>query len=396
MSDGTPRVLHVLATLDAASGGPAKAAVDMAVAARRAGADVAILTTDFGSHPVDTAAARAAGVRVESFPVAAPRFWKRSPALADALAAEIPRVDVVHLHSLYLYHDWIVGALCRHHGVPYLLRPHGSLDPFIYRRHRWRKAAMDALFQNRVLRGAAALHFTAADEARLARPVAHNPRAVVLPLGVHLAEFADLPAAERFIAAHPETRGRRIVLFLGRLNFKKGLDLLVAAFAEVVAAVPNLHLVLAGPDDGMQAKVEGWVAQRGIASSVTFTGMLRGADRLAAYAAAEVFVLPSYSENFGISVVEAMACGVPTIVSDRVNIWREIDADDAGVVVPCDAEALACALRALADAPERRADLIERARASVAARFDWDRIGPRLTALYRVVAARQPLDAWAA
>src|SRR6185436_20783168 len=175
------------------------------------------------------------------------------------------------------------------------------------------------------------------------------------PPGVHVERYCDSSVDGSFRAAWPETRGRRIVLFLGRLNFKKGLDLLVRAFGEVARRRPDVHLVLAGPDDdGYGATVRRWLGAEGVLDRVTFTGMLLGRAKLAAFRDADVFVLPSYTENFGMAVVEAMACGRPVVISDHVNIWHEVAAAGAGRVTRCDAGEVAAALLGLLDDPAAR------------------------------------------
>src|SRR5262245_11156525 len=200
------RILHVIASIAARTGGPAKAALDMARAVAARGHEVAIYTTDrdMTAQERETLARhglRAVDLRV--FPQQAPAVFGTSWPLARALEDAIPRVDVVHIHSLYLFHVWAAARLCRRFGVPYLLRPHGTLDPFLWRRHRWRKLVMETLFQNRVLREAAALHYTADDEMTLAEPYAQGTRGVVIPNGLDLGEYAELPAPGLFRAVHP-------------------------------------------------------------------------------------------------------------------------------------------------------------------------------------------------
>ena len=203
----------------------------------------------------------------------------------------------------------------------------------------------------------------------------------MVPLGLDMDEYQPLPPRGGFRAAHPEIGDRPIVLFLGRLNFKKGLDVLARAFAGAARAC-DAHLVVAGPDDGMGAKVGAWVDSFGLRGRTTFTGMVAGADKLALLADADLFVLPSYSENFGIAVIEAMACGVPVAISDRVNLWREVAGADAGWVTPPRAEpfqaALVEALSNLGEAREKGA----RGRRLVTDRFQWSRIAAALEQAY--------------
>jgi len=309
-----------------------------------------------------------------------------------ALPKLIADVDVVHLHSLYLAHSWATGDIAHRRGVPYIVRPHGTLDPYIYRRRRLRKWIVETIFQNRVNRNAAAFHFTTQEEMELATPYISGRPGFVAPLGVDLARFDSLPPPGLLRARYPILGNRGIVLFYGRLNFKKGLDILIQAFADVVKRGQDLALVIAGPDHGMEAKAREWVVEHGIADRCVFTGMLHGEDALATLADSDLFVLPSFSENFGISVVEAMACGLPVLISDRVNIWREVKADRAGLVAPPEVDAFSKLMfDAMAD-PEWRRAMGAAARESVAHRFTWPRIAHRLSDVYGAISSGQPFD----
>lgn len=384
------RILHVIASLAERTGGPAKAAREMAGAVARRGHSVAIYTTDREAEPREGLIAGLTfadgGVEIRVFAQGAPQALATSWPLAAALDQAVAAADVVHIHSLYLFPVWAAARACRRHAKPYLLRPHGTLDPFIRRRHRLAKRILGLLFQDRVIREAGALHWTAAEEATLAAPATHGARGVVIPNGLDLSAYATLPEPGGLRRRLPETGDRRIVLFLSRLNFKKGLDLLIPAFARVAAAHDDLHLVVAGPDDGMEQAARGWAAAHGVAGRVSFPGLLSGTAKLEAFRDAACFVLPSYSENFGIAVVEAMACGVPVLISDRVNIWREIAAAEAGRVVPPEIDAVAAGLGALLADPEAAAAMGARARGFVARHYDWTEIAVRLEAVYRALA----------
>ena len=388
------RVIHVMAALAPELGGPSKACIEMARAVAARGHTVEIYTTDWGLEgrvPADGSPVAHGPAVIRYFPVQRPRAWKPSWPLYRALARDLPGADVVHLHSLYLFHDWAAGRICRRANVPYIVRPHGTLDPYIWRRHRWRKRIVEWAFQNRVLRHAAAIHYTTEEELHLAAPHAQRAPGVVVPLGVDLADYDSLPPAERFHARHPETRGKRIILFLSRLHEKKGLDLLVAAFALIARKFPDAHLVLAGPDDGAGGRLDRWLHDAGIVQRTTRTGMVEGDEKRAALAAASVFALPSYSENFGIAVLEAMAAGLPVAISDQVNLWREIERAGAGLISPCEAEAFARQLARFLDDPAEARRMGEAGRRLAREEFAWPRIAVALENLYADVAARRSI-----
>jgi glycosyltransferase involved in cell wall biosynthesis len=381
------RILHVIANLAPRYGGPSKACLEMARAVAARGHEVSIYTTN-QDGPGELAVplgqpVRQGGVELRYFPIQSPRFWGTSLPLARALKAGIRTFDLVHLHSLYLFHNLVAGHYCRQCGVPYLIRPHGTLDPYIRGRHRGRKWLLENLFENRNLKKAAAIHFTTEEERELAAPFTFRTPGVVAPLGIDLGELEPWPEPGAFKAEHPEIGDRKIILFLGRINFKKGLDLLARAFGALNRARGDVHLVIAGPDnDGWGDRIRGWLAAEGVSHRATFTGMLLGREKLAAFRDADLFVLPSYSENFGIAVIEAMACGLPVVISDKVNLWREVAAAGAGKVTPPDASLVAQAMGELLADPDLAARMGRQGRNLVHTKFQWHNIAGKLEEIY--------------
>jgi len=381
------KILHVIANLAPRYGGPSQACWEMARAVAQLGHQVSIYTTNQDGPgelevPLDRPVRRD-GVEIRYFPIQAPRFWGASLPLALALKRRIPASDLVHIHSLYLFHDLVAGHWCRRFNVPYLMRPHGTLDPFIHRRHRGRKRLMELLFEDRNLRRAAALHFTTAEEKTLAAPFTFQTPGVVVPLGINWEEFAHLPDPGGFRRRYPEIGDKTVILFFGRINFKKGLDILARAFGAVARRRRDVHLVITGPDnEGWGARVRTWLAEEGVAERTTFTGMLLGPEKLAVLRDAALFVLPSYAENFGLAVIEAMAAALPVVISDQVNIWREVKAAGAGRVIPTDPQALADQLLDLVDHPEAAACMGRKGRALVQERFQWPQIARSLAIAY--------------
>jgi glycosyltransferase involved in cell wall biosynthesis len=391
------RILHVIPSLAMRHGGPPKAAQELCRELVRVGHEVTIFTTNLdGSQrldvPVDRPIRGEDGVVRWYFATQRSGLYGVSMSLIRALRRNIRNFDVVHIHTLYRFTSTVAAHYCRREGVPYILRPHGTLDPFLFHRHRLRKRIYEALFETRNIKNAAAVHFTANEEMRLAQSLGLQFRGVVVPLGVDL----ELPTnrdqlREQFSRDWPATRGKKVILFLGRLNFKKGLDLLAKAFGAVARTRSDVHLFLAGPDDeGYGRKVCQWLGDEGALDRATFAGMLSGEHKAAAIAAAELFVLPSYSENFGFAVVEALAAGVPTIISNKVNIWREVSDARAGLVVNCDADELARAISTLLDDTDLRCSLSDAGKQLVADKFTWPNVAARMVAVYRDVIAKSP------
>jgi glycosyltransferase involved in cell wall biosynthesis len=242
-----------------------------------------------------------------------------------------------------------------------------------------------------MLGSAALVLFTSAAEEDLAGSAlpAGTPRAIV-PNPLDVDSFRELPAGDRFRARYLGGHRGRVILTLGRLAEKKGLDRLIAAFARIVHDVPDCRLVLAGPDDdGLEPSLRRLAVQVGVAERVHFPGMLTGEAKLSALAAATVWTLPSHTENFGVAVVEALAAGVPTVVSPAVNISAEARAADALIVAENTPDELAVALaRLLGDEAER--ERLAVAGPAFASRYSRTTVGHQLADVYASVASRAP------
>lgn len=386
--------------LAARQGGPALAVVRSSLELRAHGVRASIFTTDLAEA---ASAARHTRIRPEELPAGAeeldvrvfparpPKRFAYAPALGRALARDLGAYDVVHVHSLYLYPQYAALRAAARRGLPWIVSPCGALDPALRGRNRAPKAALDRLYQRRLLDDAALLHYKTPEEAALAADLRLRAPAAIVPNGIDVAELAALPDPAPFRArlawAGP------VVLTLGRLSHKKGLDLLIPALA---ASGSDALLVVAGPDDeGLTPRLQRLAREHGVGDRVRFVGMLRGAERLEALAAATVWALPSRSENFGTAVVEALAAGLPVVLSPAVAVAAEAAAAGAALVVPLEAAALGAALAALLADGARRRELGAAARA-FARRYDWSEVAPRLAELYARAAGRERTAAGAA
>lgn len=397
------KILHVLETLSPRYGGPVSVLLALAAAQQRAGHQVTVATTNAG-HPSGTY--RAPGwdtLAGGTVPVLyggvgfAPLQFSRD--VATYLRCSVAEFDLIHIHGLYRFPPTYAAWQARRQGVPYVIRPHGSLDPYLYdksSRSLWIKRLYERWFDLPNLHAAGAIHYTAEEERERASFLKLRAPSFVVPNGLDWAQYATLPARGA-LRARWGLGEAPLVLFLGRLHFKKGLDLLIPAFDALRQRVPGVQLVIAGPEnDDYGQRVRGWVRERGLDAAVHFVGPLHGADVLQAYVDADVFALPSYTENFGMTVIEALACSVPVVISDQVNIHAEVSGAGAGLVTRCDADEVAQALEALLVDVDRRRAMGEAGRQLVKARFTWPAIVDALTAEYEQVIARHRADETAA
>ena len=329
------RILDVIHSVNPLFGGPSEGLRNFVAATRALGHEQQVLTLDAPGAPW-----------VADFPAIthavgpAHGGYGYTPRLLPWLRQHAHHYDAVIVHGLWQFHGLATRRALVGGRLPYFVFPHGMLDPWFKRQYPFKHAKKWLYWsaaEARVLRDAAAVLFTTQEESRLAPqsfPV-YRARHAVLGFGLVLDAQAQAATAEDFLTRFPALRGKRLLLFLGRLHAKKGCDLLVQSFCSVAASDPSLHLVLAGPDaDGVQAQLQQLAAHAGMSGRITCTGMLQGAAKWGALRAADVFVLPSHQENFGVAVVEALAMGLPTLLSEQVNIWRDVVAAGAGLAAP--------------------------------------------------------------
>lgn len=327
-------ILRIIATVDARTGGPIEGLVRSSAAMRRLGHTVEVATLDEPEMPwvVDFPfPVHALGPRMRAYGYAR-RFtpW---------LKANLKAYDAVILHGVWNYTSFGAWRALRSAETPYCIFTHGSLDPW----HRQAYPLKDAFKQlywlvveGPVLRDARYVLFTTEEERRLARRAylgRQGYRERVIAYGTADAPAATRDQTEAFLAQTGLHADDRYLLFLSRIHPKKGVDLLIRAFAEAASGDAALRLVIAGPDQtGWQADLVALAKELCVADRIVWPGMLEGDAKWGAYRNAAAFVLPSHGENFGIVVAEALACGTPVVISNKINIWREIDIAGAGIV----------------------------------------------------------------
>ncbi len=261
-----------------------------------------------------------------------------APRMVPWLRENAARYDAVIVNGLWQYAGLAAWRALRGRETPYFVYTHGMLDPWFKRAYplkHLKKSLYWPWGDYRVLRDAKAVLFTCEEEKLLARQSFGLYRANEVVVSYGTAGPAGDAVAQRaaFLSRYPELRGKRLLLFLSRIHVKKGCDLLIEAFARVAGADPSLRLVMAGPDQtGWRPELERRAASLDVPDRITWAGMLTGDMKWGAFYAAEVFALPSHQENFGVAVAEALACSLPVLISNKVNIWREIIEDGAGLV----------------------------------------------------------------
>lgn len=350
-----------------------------ALAAR--GHDVHVFTTSVNG-PDDSDVPLGVPVEMEGVKVwyFKSRFLRRlywAPALAKELKTRIGTFDIVHLHAIYLWPMWAAAGLARHAGVPYVITLRGMLEKrLIQRKSRVMKLLALRLQDRYNLEHAAAIHVTSRREAEEAEA-----------FGFRLPPWLEIPNGANFEAATGEAsaeiaaliEGRPYVLFLGRVNWKKGLDRLLAALPHA----PEVRLIVAGNDEEhYRDELDRQAAALGIAARIIWPGYVQGADKAALLAHAVALVLPSYSENFGNVVVEAMAAGCPVIVTPEVGLAETVTGTGAGLVVEGAPESLGAALEHLANSPGLRGQMGECGRRAAAALFTWEAVAAAMEAAY--------------
>lgn len=328
------KIIHIISSVNPKGGGPIEGIRQLLHPLRSAGHEVDVACCDAPSSPWLSNT-----VHSKVYALGPSRSgYAYTPRLLPWLQENVHRYDAVIVNGIWQYHSFAVWKTLKKSKTPYFVFTHGMLDPWFkhtYPLKHLKKWLYWPWAEYRVLRDARAVIFTCEEERQLARQSFWLYRAneVVTSYGTSSPPSNGDELAQRFLDRHPHLHGKRIVLFLSRIHEKKGCDLLLDAFAQVATVDDRLHLVMAGPDQsGWTSSLKAQAQRLGITDKVSWLGMLQGEEKWGVFYSAEVFCLPSHQENFGIVVAEALACGKPVLISNKVNIWREIEHDGAGFV----------------------------------------------------------------
>jgi len=368
------KILRCIHSLNPVIGGPLESVKQLSRVLARRGHEVEVVSLDAPTDPW-----------LREFPTTVHALgpgqgsYGYSARLVPWLKEQHAQYDAVVVHGIWQYNSFGTWRALHKAVTPYFVVPHGMLDPWFNRTYplkHLKKLLYWPWAEYRVLRDAKAVLFTSEEERCLARKsfAPYRCREVVVNYGTAAPEI-DLPEArEEFLKAFPRLREKSFLLFLGRLHEKKGCEELIRAFAEIEN--PLLQLVLAGPcaNDGYLQRLKRLTNELSLGKTITFSGMLTGNLKWGAFAAAEAFILPSHQENFGIAVVEALACGTPVLISNKINIWREIVNDACGFAAEDDVAGTRCLIeRWLATPTPERREMAASARLCFANHFEINR-----------------------
>jgi len=326
------------------------------------GVKVTVYTTNIGieKEVPENQEVEINGIKVTYFPYSkslefiAATGWQFSYSLLNSLKYQLTDFDLVYILAVWNFPVSAAAHYCRKYKIPYIISPRGTIYPETIAKKAWKKMIYYYLISKRDIKHASAIHYTTNDEAEKCRTsLSLENKEIIIPNGIALSEYKDIPSKEALTKRYPHLKGKKILLFLGRINWKKGLDILIKAFGKLANERDDVHLVIAGNDENNYINlVKNWIVQQNMnyfdfssgnmitdeVAQVTFTGLLHDKEKLMAYAGSDIFVLPSYSENFGMSVVEAMAAGTPVLISNQVAIYREIEENNAGFIVKTTSE----------------------------------------------------------
>jgi glycosyltransferase involved in cell wall biosynthesis len=387
------RILQIIPSISLIYGGPSQMILGLAPALARQGVEVTVITTDSngdtGQKPLDVPLnqpIKQDGYEVIYFRCSPFRRYKFSLDLLKWLNSHAHEFDLAHIHALFSPVSSFAARTCRQKGLPYILRPLGTLDPADLRKKRQLKKLYTAVLERPNIAGAAGLHFTSEQEAKVSEKFGVATRDLVLPLGVIPGKQVSDENLVRQQFGIP--KDIPLVLFMSRVDPKKGLDLLIPALSKLLAQGLKFYFVLAGgnpQDKNYVEQIKTQIQNSPLQGNATITGFVTGELKSALLQAADLFVLPSYYENFGIAVAEAMVRGTPVVISDQVHIYQQIRDSNSGWVCPTDAEELFLVIKDALQNPEERKQRGLNAQQYALDNYSWEAIASQIIQFYQGV-----------
>lgn len=386
------KILHIVPTYLPAYryGGPIKTVHELNKRLAKKGCEATVYTTNIDGEGVSNVPlgeeVNIDGVKVFYFPVSF-RPWQYSCRLRRALAKNINDFDLVHITSVFLSASTLGAYYAKKFNKPYIISPRGSLMAEPLKKSGLKKKIYLSLVEKKNLANASAIHFTTEmEKEEYLKAGLPLKKAIVIPNGIEREAAQNLTrnyAEKSFRKKFGIFSDKKIVLFLSRISWKKGLDTLIPSFAEVIKKKPKTILVIAGGDDeGYGKTAKELIMEWKLENKIIFTGQILGDDKIAAYRESDVFVLPSYSENFGQVVVEAMAAGLPVVITKNVGVAPSVERAGAGIVIEKDEKQLTEAILKILENPQLAKKMGEQGKKLVETEFSWPEIAEKFAAEY--------------
>lgn len=385
MSGSALKILHVIPAVAPRYGGPSKLVIEMCAALIQAGHRADIVTSNADGDGVLPLPVHQfityQGVRCMFFERRLGESFKFAPGMYRWLRNYVNDYDLVHIHGIFSWSSYAASRACQQRSIPYILRPLGSLDPWALKRKPIRKKVLRWIYVRRMVRNACQLHFTSAREQKASASYLRGVKSVVIPNAVKFSEFESVKPREINIQTFADILGSQFILFLGRLDPKKKLELLIRSFSQLPGA-EKYKLVIAGDGENPYvSRLKSFTRTTPTSERVAFVGWVKDDLKILLLKSCELFVLISENENYGISVAEAMASGRAVVVNKEVYISDQIQQAGAGWVIGDDSELTDVLDTALRDHTERNRRG-ERGRNLVRDRYSWNTVICRLESVY--------------
>jgi glycosyltransferase involved in cell wall biosynthesis len=389
------KILHVIPSLGAGLGGPSQVAMNLVNSLRDLGVDAEIATTNYDyPQPLKVPLNQRLEYSFEGGSIPVWFLPYNPPALKEFIFStaftnwcwqHFAEYDLIDNHYLFSYTPTCAAAIARFKKIPYTVRTMGQLTPWSLDQGTFKKKVYSFLLERRNLNHAAAIHCTSADEVLDVQRFDIKTPTVSLPLGVNQPEWiAD--AAQKLHQAYNIPTETSVILFLSRIHYKKRPDLLVETMGQLVTQQQNCHLILAGTGEpDYLAELQDLAQDLEIADRVSFAGFVTGYDKDLLLQGTDLFVLPSFSENFGIAIAEALVAGLPVIITPGVQIAPEIETAEAGLVLEANVENLTAAMTQLLNNPSQRQQLRENGKKLAETRYSWTAIAQELASVYAAI-----------
>ncbi len=387
------KVIQIVPSISLIYGGPSQMILGLAPALAKEGVKVTVITTDSNGdnnqNPLDVSLnipIQKDGYEIIYFRCAPFRRYKFSLDLCKWLNRYAQEFDLAHIHALFSPVSSAAAAICRRRKLPYILRPLGTLDPADLQKKRYLKQIYTAILERENIAGASALHFTSVQEAQISERFGVKTRDLVMQLGVNpLKENKENIRNQLGIDDDIP-----LVLFMSRIDKKKGLNLLIPALEKLLVEGLNFHFVLAGTnpqEPDYENKIKSQIDHSTLRSHTTITGFVTGDLKSSLLQAADLFVLPSYYENFGIAVAEAMVAGTPVVISDQVHIYQQVQESESGWVTTTDVLTLTESLRTALQNPAECQRRGLNAKEYALQNYSWDAIARQTIQAYKQILA---------